>query len=41
VIAQAALDMAIAEYPAQRPTLRKGAMVIRDHMPSTVQIQSA
>lgn len=33
-IAQAALDMAIAEYPGQRLTLRKGAMVIREHTPS-------
>jgi hypothetical protein len=32
-IAHAALDMAIAEYPGQRLTLRKGAMVIRQHRP--------
>ena len=30
-IAHAALDMAIAEYPGQRLTLRKGAMVIREY----------
>ncbi len=32
-IAQAALDSAIAEYPCQRLTLRKGAMLIREHTP--------
>lgn len=32
-IANAALDTAISEYPSQRLTLRKGAMVIREHKP--------
>jgi hypothetical protein len=30
-VAQAALDSAIAEYPGQCLTLRKGAMLIREH----------
>jgi hypothetical protein len=30
-VAQAALDSAIAEYPGQRLTLRKGAMLIREY----------
>lgn len=32
-VANAALDVAIAEYPNQRLTLRKGAMVLREHVP--------
>jgi hypothetical protein len=32
-IANAVLDTAISEYPSQRLTLRKGAMVIRDYVP--------
>lgn len=37
-IAHAALDMAIAEYPGQRLTLRKGAMVIREHKADTQNV---
>jgi len=33
-VAQAALDIAIAEYPGHRLTLRKGAMLIREHPPN-------
>ena len=33
-VAHAALDTAIAEYPGQRLTLRKGAMVLREHPPN-------
>ena len=32
-VAQAALDVAISEYPNQHLTLRKGAMVLREHAP--------
>ena len=32
-IAHAALDVAIANYPDQRFTLRNGALVIREHVP--------
>ena len=31
VIAQAAFDVAVSEHPNERLTLRKGAMVIREH----------
>jgi hypothetical protein len=34
-IANAALDVAISEYPDQRITLRKGAMVLREHIPQS------
>jgi hypothetical protein len=34
-VAQAALDVAISEYPNQHLTLRKGAMVLRQHVPNT------
>jgi hypothetical protein len=32
-IAHAALDMAIANYPSERLTLRNGALVIREYKP--------
>jgi hypothetical protein len=32
-ISNAAFDAAIGEYPSQRLTLRKGAMVLREHVP--------
>ena len=34
-IAHAALDMAVANYPAEHFTLRNGALVIREHNPGT------
>jgi hypothetical protein len=34
-IGHAALDMAIATYPSERFTLRKGILVIRQHSPQT------
>ena len=33
MIAQAAFDAAVKEYAAEHLTLRKGAMVLRDHKP--------
>ncbi len=35
-ISNAAFDAAMREYPTQRLTLRKGAMVIREHLPTRV-----
>jgi len=33
-IGHAALDMAIANYPSERFTLRNGALVIREYKPA-------
>jgi hypothetical protein len=35
-ISNAAFDVAVSEYRSQRVTLRKGAMVLREHLPPTM-----
>ena len=34
-ICHAAFDVTVAEYPSQRVTLRKGTLVVREHVPKT------